>query len=554
MANVDYANNVFVVKTEYWDNDRAKQAPARKWDPKSKRWLMPPTTPNAMYLRREFEDFEVEPDAEHAIHTLLERPKPTSFPAEYKFTHPPMEHQAKALNACWGLKEYALFFEMRLGKTFTAINLGQARYQCGQIEQMLIICPTPIKMVWEGEFDKFAPDTDVFTLESGRNKPCEHWIKDRDGTAMKAMIVGVEALSQGTAWAMAQDFVRKANTFCVIDESSRIKNHKSARTERCIDLGGDCEYRMILTGTPSTQGLHDLYPQFAFLNWSIIGQKSFYTFRNRYCIMGGYQGRAILAYRNSNELMKLVEPYSMVVKTKEVYDMPKMEPQARWIKPSPEQKKMFIELKHEFSTIYGEDELVAETMLERMTRYQQINGGNFPCPVRNDKEEISWETRPLLSNPKLDELENMLDEIGDQSAIIWARFVPEIDAICEMLEKHGKGYVPFYGAVNAEDRKTAVEMFQAGSAQFFVGNQAVGGMGIKLSKAEVMIYYSNTFSYEDRVQSMARSQEIGRKVACATYDLVLTTEIDRAIMAAQLKKGGMAEYLETNIKRIKEEM
>lgn len=559
MTNVTLSNGIFVVKVEFWDNERAKSIPKRTWDKVAKVWLAPSTKPNAMYLRKEFESHEIEPEAMAQIDRLDQRIEYIPFPKDYEFVSPPMAHQADALDLAWGLDQFAFFFDMRLGKTFTALNLARARYHFKQVERLLVICPTPIKTVWELEIDNwFFPDeTDVFTMESGQQKQAISWMFGHDNEHLQILIVGVESLSQGGAYSVARQFcLGGVPTMMVIDESSRIKNYKSARTEKCIQLGGRCDYRAILTGTPVTQGMHDLYSQFEFLHKDIIGQKSFFTFRNRYMVMGGFEGRQIMGYRNAAELMELIEPYCSIVKKGDVYDLPTLPPQTRNISPSPEQKKHFIELKHLMKTTYGEEELEARTMLERMTRFQQINGGNFPHPAKekDNKGNTIWVTTPLKSNPKLAELEMLIDEVGDSPTIIWARFVPEIEAIVQMLQNKGKDPAVFYGATSKEDRKTEVARFQEGSAQFFVGNQATGGMGIKLSAADIMIYYSNTFSYEDRQQSKARAEEIGMKTGVLYIDLVLNTVIDRAIMLAQKKKGGMAAYVDGHLKDLKKEL
>lgn len=554
MAEVRFYKGKFVVKIDIWDNQRAKNAPSRKWNPVDKVWVLENTRPNAMYIKDTFDHTEITPPANTHIGALTNRFPTEKFPEEYEFhpDYPPMDHQYNALDEAWGKDAYALFFQMRLGKTYTAINLALARYQYKKIEQMLVVCPTPIKAVWAGEIEKFATeknDSHCQVLESG--KKLIPWTPG----CLQVLVVGVEALSQGGAYKIALDFTKSGKTMCVVDESSRIKNFKSKRTEKCVILGGNCDYRMILTGTPVTQGIHDLYSQFEFLDARIIGQKSYYTFRNRYMIMGGFEGRQVLGYKNAKQLIDLVEPYSSVVKTKEVYDIVESDPIPRMIQPSPEQKAHFQELKELMVTAFGDEVLETKTILERMTRFQQINGGFFPYPDGKDnKGDTVWSSKPLKSNPKLKELEDMLDEIGDSQTIIWARFIPEIEAITAMLEKHGKTWVTFYGATSDEDRIENKRRFQEGENQFFVGNQTVGGMGQELSAADVMIYYSNTFSYEDREQSMARWQAMVRTTGCLIIDLVLNTLIDKSIMLAQDKKGSMAKYVDKNIKAIKAEL
>jgi len=551
MAEVRYYSNVFAIKSEFFEKERIKQAPQRAWDKEAAVWLLPPTRPNAHFIRREFDPGEITESALSELQKLIDVPEADRFPQSHEFKLPPMQHQSTGLDRAWGLKSFAFFFAMRLGKTYTAINLACARYGENQIHGMVVICPTPIKSVWESEIKKFTTvETHVQVVEAGVR--LTQW----DPNKMWVLVVGVEALSQGGAYKTVIDFIKLCGRVMgVVDESSRIKNHKSVRTERCINVGGMCDYRIILTGTPTTQGIHDLYTQFEYLDKGIIGQKSFWTFRNRYMIMGGYEGKQIMGYRNTKELMDLIAPYSMVVKTGDVYDMKEVPPQVRNIKPSAEQKRCFQELKHLMSVTIEDDTLEAKTMLERMTRFQQINGGFFPYPDGKDnKGKTIWKSRPMKSNPKLEELENMLDEFGACKVIIWARFIPEIEAIRDMLIKNGKSCVTFYGNTSPEERVFNVKKFQEGDTQFFVGNQSVGGMGIKLSIADVMVYYSNTFSYEDREQSKARSQEVGKQTACQNIDLVLDTTIDRSIMASQAKKGGMAEYVESNLKELNKEL
>jgi SNF2 family DNA or RNA helicase len=562
MAEVGWKGGSFVVRVEFWDNERAKSLPKRVWSKDDKYWVAPPTKPNAMYLRKEFHISEITENAMREIERIDVRLPEIPFPPDYDFGEfPAMPHQIRGLNDAWGHNEHAFFFDMRLGKTFTAIHLANARYQHGQIERLLVICPTPIKDVWggpEGELRKFLdPDElDMFTMESGQNKQAERWMRGHANDLLQIMVVGVEALSQGGAYSVARQFcIGGVPTMIVLDESSRIKTWNSKRTEKCCILANLCDYKLILTGTPVTQGMHDLFSQMEFLSSDIIGQKSFYTFRNRYMVMGGFEGRQILGYRNANELLQLVEPYATVVKKEEVYDLPTQPPQIRMIQPTTEQKKHFLELKHLMRTTYGDDELEAKTMLERMTRFQQINGGFFPHPIDKDnKGKTIWGSTPLKSNPKINELENMLDEFGDLSVIIWARFVPEIEAIIDMLAKHNRTAVSFYGATSPEGRIENKRQFQAGEAQFFVGNQTVGGMGVKLSNADVMVYYSNTFSWDDKTQSWSRAEDMEMTEAILYIEMVLNTVIDKSIMAAQTKKGGMAAYVDENLAALKREM
>lgn len=549
MAKVTVNDTSFVIVTEPWEGSRAKNMPDREWSKKDKVWYAPFTVPNAKYIRKEFALSETTSLAVKKADELVNKAKyekDIPFPSWYSFKNKPRKHQVKALNRAWPKKEFAFFHEMRTGKTFTAINLACARAMDGQIEAMIVLCPTPIKTVWELQLEEHAPiPVYPHVLESGDRKVAE-FIKSKPA-GMKVLIVGIEALSQGGAYKIAQEFVIKHRCMAVVDESSRIKNQDSTRTKKAIDLGGMCQYRTILTGTPITQGMQDLYAQMAFLHWGIIGSKSYFSFRNRYCIMGGFEGREIIGYQNIGELLELVSPYVDVVQMKEVADLPPNIYQQRFITPTKEQVKAFNDLRdYKITTHDDGEELEVETVLERLTRYQQIAGGSFPF-----KENEGYSSKPIPGkNPKLEELKLLVPEINGK-IIIWARFRPEIKMISDFLAQHfgEESVVQFHGGIDIHGRKDALVRFQReDDCRFFVSNPQTGGMGIKLSEASTVIYYSNDFSHENRVQSEARPHDADKKDSVLYIDLVLDHRVDKMIHEALKRKQSIADFVKEELR------
>lgn len=557
MAKITTANNEFVIIVEFWENERAKAIPEREWDKENKCWVTPFTEVNAKYIKREFALSEITTTAQSKIDELFKAKEEIVkgyFPAWYEFKNPPRKHQLKALNKAWPLNEFAFFHEMRTGKTYTTINLACARAMEGKINGVIIFCPTPIKSVWDLQTEEHAPiPTQVHVLTSG-DKKVDRFIDHNEDKGLKFLVVGIEALSQGGAFKIAQRFAAKHKCMVVIDESSRIKNHKSARTAKAQDIGGLGQYRTILTGTPITQGLQDLYAQYAFLNWKIIGMKSYYTFQNRYCVMGGFENRSVIGYLNVRELLDNVGPYSDVVKMSEVADLPPNIYQQRYIKPSPAQTKAFKDLQDVFTTEHEDGSVLeTETVLERMTRYQQIAGGSFPYKLEDDE---GYSVKPLAGkNPKMEELKELIPEI-EGKIIIWARFRPEITSIVEFLTKqYGEdSVVQFHGGISHDERRNALIKFQSPfqekgtNCRFFVSNQQTGGMGIKLSAARTAIYYSNDFSHENRVQSEARPHDVEMTDSVLYVDLILDHKVDKMIHTALAKKQSVATYVTNELK------
>ena len=211
----------------------------------------------------------------------------------HKFPAPPMEHQTEGLRQAWKSPEFAWFWEMGTGKTFATIQLAVARYNTAKIEALIVICPTQIKLVRESELEKRAGvDYKAHVHGAGpkKKKKLEQFI-DESVDCLKVLVVGVESLSQGNSWKLYVDFAMAHKVMTVADESSRLKNAQATRTKRAITVAEHSEFRLCLTGTPITQGLHDLFGQFMFLNPKIVGLRNFTQFKARYCLMGGFEGK-----------------------------------------------------------------------------------------------------------------------------------------------------------------------------------------------------------------------------------------------------------------------
>lgn len=452
----------------------------------------------------------------------------------------PMSHQRDWIKNFWGVPESALFWEPGAGKTYAVAHMAAARFLHSQIDLVVVIAPNSVKQVWKRETDKFSSvPTVVQVYEAGKD------IKRPAGAAGKLeyLVLAVESLSQGNTYNRVMAYVKGRQAMCVMDESSRIKNAKSERTKRATAIGWSCFYRLILTGSPITQGPHDLFAQMRFLDPAIIGIKNYTAFKARYCVMGGFQNRKIVQYQHLDELMDKVRPHCDVILLKDVADIPDKIYKKLIVSPSPEQRRAIAELRDQgFTYVPGKDvELIVEMALEKMTRIQQITGGNLPYPT-----DDGYSTRPMPgANPKLEALIDFIDNDlpeGDK-ALIWARFTPERDQICARLAKeYGEdSFVRYDGQTSDADRITAIDKFQGAAekgikhdpkCRFFVGNQTVAGIGLTMTIAKYSIGYSATFSAEDRIQTENRNHRKGQTEHCIYIDIEMQIKEDRMIMRA----------------------
>lgn len=520
---------------------RMQGAPAKAWNKGLQAWVLP-IRPNVQYLRDNFRRSEYTDEAIAAIRDAIS--EPTRAPSvRLDFPGVPMAHQVQAATRAAGREAFFFAHAMGAGKTYTMIALAMSMYRAGMIDAMVVLCPATIMTdVWEGQIQQWTEGTEVEVCiaKSSTHASTAKFVAQGPSGRMRFLVMSIQAMSsdKGRAFSFARDFMRTHRSVLAVDESSRIKNPKAKRTKNIIELGNYADYRWCATGTKITNGIHDLYSQFRFLDWKIIGHKSYYTFQNRYCRMGGFEGRQIIGYDNVNELLELIGPSIHVIRKEDANDLPPKTYQVRSVEASPEQKKLYAQLANYMEAHDGNATLTVKTMLERMTRYQQLAGGNFP--YQDGKE---WTTRPVSgTNPKITELLDLLDDT-DESVIIWARFVPEIMAIDAALSvKYGAdAVVTYYGGT--EDRKDAIVRFQGKKARFMVANQATAGMGLTLTAATIAVYYSNSFSYEDRVQSEDRCHRTGQTHPVTYIDLLSDLPIDQDIRRALSEKKSMATFV-----------
>lgn len=472
--------------------------------------------------------------------------------AKIEFVGNPMSHQIRWLRDNWAKPESALFWEPGAGKTYAVVHMASARYLHDQIDLVVVLCPNSVKQVWKRETDKFSSvPTVVQVYEAGKDikRP-----KDSE-TKLEYLVVAIESLSQGHTYNRVMAYIKDRKAMGVCDESSRIKTAASARTKRATAIGWSCFYRLILTGSAVTQGPHDLFAQMRFLDPGIIKQKNFTAFKARYCIMGGFQNRKIVQYTNLDELMNKIRPYCDVIKLKDVADIPDKIYKRLIVMPSKEQQKAIEEIRdNNCVMVPGTDtELLVEMALERMTRIQQITGGNIAYPL----EDGGYGTKKIPgSNPKLDALEDFIKEDlpEDTKMLIWARFTPERRIIAEMLTKEfgEDSFVMYDGDVNDTARIEAVDRFQGApekniehdpKVRFFVGNQTVAGLGLTLTRGIYAFGYSNTFSAEDRIQMENRNHRTGQKEHCIYIDCEMKIKEDRMILRAVDSKIDLANLV-----------
>ena len=427
--------------------------------------------------------------------------------------------------------------EQGTGKTKVVIDNSAYLYSKGEISALVVIAPNGVHRNWIREVDTHLPDWcehQITYYRSGMNKKeIEAFESVRSSKdCLKIFTFNVEAFTSPKAVHWMEKILLSNDVMLVVDESTRIKTPGAKRTKLITKFGKQVKYKRILTGTPITKNAADVYAQFKFLDPQILGYDSFYSFRNQYCVMGGFEQRQIIAYKNLDELSRNVEGHSFRVLKKDCLDLPPKIYQRHFVEMSERQKKMYNTMKKGFIAELEGNVIEAPEAITRLLRLQQILCGWFP--TENERVQPIDE-----KNPRIEALKDVLEGI-ESKVIIWARFRADIRAIERLL---GDLAVSYHGGVDSDARELAIERFQKGDAKYFIGTPQAGGTGLTLTAAEYAIYYSNSFDLEQRLQSEDRCHRIGTKNNVTYIDIECQKSIDSKIIKALRDKKNIADII-----------
>ena len=463
---------------------------------------------------------------------------------DYKFKTKPYAHQLTALEKSWNKENFAYFMEMGTGKTKVLIDNVAMLYDKGKIDGALIIAPKGVVKTWyEQELPTHLPDhiENVSVLWQPNITKTQQEKLDtlfEIDTALHILIMNVEALSTEKGVKFATKFINSHKTMMAIDESTTIKTPSARRTKNIINLGLNAKYKRIMTGSPITKNPLDLYTQCEFLDPWLLDFASYYAFRNRYAEMKTMhlRGRSIQVvdkFQNLGELSDVVKQFSYRVLKEDCLDLPPKVFIKRHITLTVDQKRVYEQMKKQAIAHLNGKVTTTMTVLTQLMRLHQITCGYVTAD--------DGTTQQVESN-RLNELMSILEDT-DGKVIIWANYQLSVGEIIQKIIKvYGPdSYVHYYGLTPQEDRQDFIRKFQNDpKCRFIIGTPQTGGYGITLTEANTVIYYSNGYDLEKRLQSEDRAHRIGQKKTVTYIDLICEDTIDEKIVKALRNKINIA--------------
>ncbi len=482
-----------------------------------------------------------------------------------------------------------IFCSGNTGKTKVGIDTAAWLYAQGKIDFLLVAAPNGVHVNWvDVEIPIHMPDWVPHVTAAYKASPKKvdrermDKLLDPEVTGLRVLAINVEALSnqKGKASKLVVDILRYHNVMWIMDESTRIKNPSAKRTKNIIRLGRGAKYRRIMTGLPIPQGPLDFYSQFKFMDERILEYSTYTGFRAHYAVLRSDSDPLVMAirrkgargpvhlvqedsqgrpmYRNMGQLQARVAKWSYRATKADCLDLPEKVYETRMFEITPEQRKLYdgllketvVALQGNFGAdvpdgmtddealvwlVFDCPKVKASLSITKYVRWQQIIGGFVGL-------DDGTKLHVFDKNPKLDLL---IETIGDMTGkvIVWARFRKEIEMISDRLvDIYGpRSVVEYHGGVGVDDRTENVARFQGDpDTRFFVGQAQSGGIGLTLTAATNVVYYSNSFDLEQRMQSEDRAHRIGQTNRVLYVDLIAENTVDEKVVERLHQKSKTA--------------
>lgn len=473
----------------------------------------------------------------------------------------PMAHQKAALVASSNKPNqpssedvFAYLADMGTGKSKMILDEFGEMATSGGPQDLLVVAPAGSYRNWfidkgEGQLSEINSHLDKEFRErlvdvgwiSGGGRDNEERIRAMMSVTdrPRALFVNVEALSSvKKAQDLVKEFLSQRLAYMAIDESTTIKNPRALRTKQIVNMGEDAAVRRIATGLLTPRSPLDMFSQFEFLDWRILGFRSFYAFRARYAIMkkmefGGRKVNIVVGYRNLDELQELIKPYSFRVLKQDCLDLAPKTYMSRDVELTNEQRRVYKDLREQAMSMMADGSFVnTESVIQQLIRLHQVNLGY----VVDENGQVHH-----LPERRTDALVEVLEQHRGK-AVIWCPFTIPLHRIADRLrEEFGKKSVAMFWGGNKNTRADEEKRFlNDPECKYMCATQGAGMRGNTWVVADLNCYYANSYDLEQRNQSEDRIHRKGQTKKVTNIDFIARGTVDEKMVKALREKMTMS--------------
>lgn len=453
------------------------------------------------------------------------------------------QHQSRAVEYILEKGSCAIFYEMGLGKTLSALAaFNGLRFRDPRLKMLVVAPLSLLGTAWPDDIARF---TDLRY----------HNFHD-DGlptSDFDVLAINFEALIQEKNLKFIRRLCSQGPWMIVVDESSRMKDPRSKTTKTLLEIRDLFKYRVVMSGTPAPNSETEYWGQMEFVKPGLL-HPSFYAFRNTFFQLerngqvmirqGSFINRHEMSTifkqgwkygitpANQKRLMTLVDSVSIRAKKIDCLDLPEQIDEVRKVELTAPQRKAYNDMKrHLIAEIQGK-EIAAMHALTKIMKLREITSGFL---LTEDGMALD-----IGESVKLTELQRVIEEAGDQQIIVWANFQHEIRKIREALKAYGR-VVTLYA--DTDDRTESIKDFQNGHARFLVAHPRSAAHGLTFVNCSMQVFFSLDWSWEAYEQARARTHRAGQHSACVYVHLVAKDSVDEKILECLRSKRDIQEVL-----------
>lgn len=430
---------------------------------------------------------------------------------------------------------FGIFNDVGTGKTVCALVIASKLKD----RRILLVAPLAAVDVWRREIEDNAPKLNFVDATVGSIVDRRDIVRATD-VEPTLIVVNYE-----TYWKepLRAALLRWEPTMVIFDEAHRIKGYGSRQARFSHILGKRADHRLALTATPMTKGPEDLFSIFKFVNSEIFGTR-WQDFAWEYVLMGGFQGRSVVGYRNRQRLERKLHAASARIPKSEALDLEEEVPVPIEVRMSATAKRHYDDMRTsllaEVEGLKGETGLtLARIAATAILRLKQITSG-FVKTV--DGEEVD------ISHEKLDVLTDLLSDLvpAVKHVVVFCHFRRDVARATEAAEalRWDKKSVPVWvlsGGVSAPERTARTAAWTAAESGILVCQIAVSSVAIDLTAAHVAIYYSVDYSLINWIQSHGRLHRFGQTNKVTSYYLITKSSVDVKVYRSLQRKQDLTE-------------
>jgi len=455
----------------------------------------------------------------------------------------PYKFQEEIIERASKLRHFAFLLDMGCGKTLCSINWLKNKWrQNGGLIDTVVFCPIIALDNWKNEF-MLNTQLDTNLIGIVKHKDLKKRLKVIEDTRHKIIVINYEALLSD---AVLKALVARGFGCAIADEVHRIKNSKGKTHKAALAVTKSCQHRAILTGTPITNSILDMYAQIYFMDRGETFGTSFTEFRKYYCEdenadwagKESYFPKWVVRPYMIAEFKKKLEHISARVTTEEAVELPEFQNIIQHVEMSYDQIKHYHNLKTQLVTwldTQPDNPVVVKNALVKILRLNQVTTG----VMKLEDETI----HRFKENPKLDAALELIDGMDGHKVIIMAVYKEDFRVIGDALKKRGIKYVEIHGGISTEDKLAAAKSFERpeigpDDPTVLIGHPKAM-IAVNLVGAKYKIYYSRDFSLEAYLQSLKRNLRNGAikfHSKLIDYHLVCPGSTDEKIHGSVMSK------------------